>query len=209
VAGREWHWAGYISRPTMTIYRPKEQGSQTTMVVLPGGGFAAVATDLEGTEICDWVVRQGMTCVILKYRAPQEWPKAEEPGLRRRSEVLLALHDAQRATGLLRHRASSYGIDPSKIGVIGFSAGAYLAADMSNTEQRAYTPTDNADRQPSRPDFAILAYTGRVWDTSNAETDLRLAPWVHISAKAPPTLLIHAMNDPVDDVRTRWPMLWH
>jgi len=201
VAGREWHWAGYVSRPTMTIYRPKEQGSGTTMVVLPGGGFAAVAMDLEGTEICDWVVRQGMTCVILKYRAPQEWPKVEETGLRRRPEVLLALQDAQRAMGLLRQRASSYGIDPSKIGVIGFSAGAYLAADMSNTEQRTYTPTDNADRQPSRPDFAILAYTGRLWDTSNAKTDLRLAPWVQISAKAPPTLLIHAMNDPVDDVR--------
>lgn len=201
VAGRKWHWAGHVSRPTMTIYRPKGYGSGTAMVVLPGGGFTAVAMDLEGTEICDWVVQQGMTCVILKYRAPQEWPKDEETGVRRRPDVLLALQDAQRAMGLLRQRASSYGIDPSKVGVIGFSAGAYLAADMSNTEQRTYTPADAADRQPSRPDFAILAYTGRLWDTSNEKTDLGLAPWVQISAKAPPTLLIHAMNDPVDDVR--------
>lgn len=201
VAGRKWHWASRVSRPTMTIYRPKGQAAGTTMVVLPGGGFAAVAMDLEGSEICNWVVRQGMTCVILKYRSPQQWPMDEATGVRQRPEELLALQDAQRAMGLLRQRASSYGIDPSRIGVIGFSAGAYLAADMSNIEQRTYSPADAADRQPSRPDFAILAYTGRLWDTSNERTDLGPAPWVRISAKAPPTLLIHAMDDPVDDVR--------
>jgi acetyl esterase/lipase len=103
--------------------------------------------------------------------------------------------------GLLRQRASTYGIDPNRIGVIGFSAGAYLAANLSNAEQRTYTPADAADQESARPDFAIMAYTGRLWDRSNAKTDLGLAPWVEISAKAPPTLLIHAMNDPVDDVR--------
>lgn len=169
------------------------------MLVLPGGGFYAVATDLEGTEICDWVIQQGMTCVILKYRTPQLWPK--DKGFSQRPKVLLGLEDAQRAMGLLRQRASTYGIDPHKIGVIGFSAGAYLVANMSNTEERTYTPTDAADRESPRPDFAILAYTGRLWDTSKAKTDLGLAPWVQISAKAPPTLFIHAMNDPVDNVR--------
>jgi acetyl esterase/lipase len=201
VAGRKWHWASYVTRPTMTIYRPKGRNTGVTMLVLPGGGFAAVATDLEGTEICDWVIQQGVTCVILKYRTPQEWPVDEEKGFGQRPKVLLGLQDAQRAMGLLRQRASTYGIDPQKIGVIGFSAGAYLVANMSNTEERTYTPADSADREPSRPDFAILAYTGRLWDRSNAKTDLGLAPWVQISAKAPPTLLIHAMNDPVDDVR--------
>jgi acetyl esterase/lipase len=200
VGGREWHWAGYVSRPTMTIYRPKGRNTGTTMLVLPGGGFSAVAMDLEGTEICDWVIRQGMTCVILKYRAPQEWIP-DENGVGQRPKVLLALQDAQRAMALLRQRASTYGIDPDKIGVMGFSAGAYLAASMSNTEERTYAPVDSADHGPLLPDFAILAYTGRLWDRSNAKTDLGLAPWVHISAKAPPTLLIHAMNDPTDNVR--------
>lgn len=171
------------------------------MVVLPGGGFAAVAMDLEGSEICEWVVLEGMTCVILKYRAPQQWPLDEEKGRRRRPEVLLALQDAQRAMGLLRERASSYGIDPGKIGVIGFSAGAYLAAEISNIGQRTYSRVDAADRQPSRPDFAILAYTGRLWDTANGKTDLGLARWVRIGGDVPPTLLLHAMNDPVNDVR--------
>jgi acetyl esterase/lipase len=171
------------------------------MLVLPGGGFAAVAMDLEGTEICDWVTREGMTCVILKYRAPQQWPKDETTGHSRRPEVLLSLQDAQRAMGLLRDRASIYGIDPDRIGVIGFSAGAYLAAELSNIEDRTYTPADRADRQSSRPNFAIIAYTARIRDESKAGTDLGLAPWVKISAKAPPTLLIHAMNDRVDNIR--------
>jgi acetyl esterase/lipase len=201
VAGQKWHWASYVSRPTMTIYRPKGRNTGTTILVMPGGGFAAVATDLEGTEICDWVVQNGVTCVLVKYRTPQQWPMDKNKGRRQRPEVLLALQDAQRAMGLLRHRASAYGINPDRIGVIGFSAGAYLAADMSNIEERTYPSVDAADRKPSRPDFAIMVYAGRLWDTSNAKTDLRLAPWVKASAKAPPTLLIHAMDDSVDDVR--------
>lgn len=199
VAGRKWYWASYVTRPTMTIYRPIGRNTGATMLVLPGGGFYAVATDLEGTEICDWAIRQGVTCVVLKYRTPTVWPK--EKAVSQRPKVLLGLEDAQRAIGLLRHRAVTYGIDPHRIGVIGFSAGAYLVANMSNTDARTHAPADAADRESPRPDFAILAYTGRLWDTRQAKTDLGLAPWVQISAKAPPTLLIHAMNDPVDDVR--------
>ncbi len=201
VAGRRWHWASYVTRPTMTVYRPHGRNSGTTVLVLPGGGFAAVAMDLEGTEICEWVVSRGMTCVILKYRVPQLWPRDEKTGQSRRPEVLLALQDAQRAIGLLRHRASDYGIDPARIGVMGFSAGAYLAVNMSNAEERSYSPLDAADRERTRPDFAVVAYTGRVWNTGNARTDLGLAPWVKVSSTAPPTLLIHSMSDPSNDVR--------
>lgn len=199
VGGRKWHWASYVTRPTMTIYRPKGPNTGAAMLVLPGGGFHAVATDLEGTEICDWVVQQGMTCIMLKYRTPQVWPK--ENGRQRRPKVLLALEDAQRAMGLLRQQASTYGIDPHRIGVIGFSAGAYLVADMSNTEERTYPLTDAADQQSPRPDFAIVAYAARMLDDSKGRNSLELQPWVKISPKAPPTLIIHAMDDPVDDVR--------
>lgn len=199
VGGRKWHWASYVTRPTMTIYKPKGRNTGATMMVLPGGGFYAVATDLEGTEICDWVVEQGMTCVMLKYRTPQVWPK--ENGKQQRPKVLLGLEDAQRAMGLLRERASAYGIDPHKVGVIGFSAGAYLVANMSNTEERTYPLADAADQQSPRPDFAIVAYTARMLDNSKGRNNLELQPWVEISSKAPPTLIIHAMNDPVDDIR--------
>lgn len=199
VGGRKWHWATYVTRPTMTIYRPKGRNSGATMLVLPGGGFYAVAMDLEGTEICDWVIEQGMTCVVLKYRTPQVWPIVN--GRQQRPKIVLGLEDAQRAIGVLREQASTYGIDPRKIGVIGFSAGAYLVANISNTEDRTYALTDAADRQSPRPDFAIIAYTARVLDTSKLKNTLELAPWVKISKNAPPTLIIHAMNDPVDDVR--------
>lgn len=183
----------------MTIYRSKGRNTGAAMLVLPGGGFYAVATDLEGTEICDWVVRQGMTCAMLKYRTPQVWPK--ENGRQQRPKVLLGLEDAQRAMGLLRQQAPTYGIDPHKIGVIGFSAGAYLVANMSNTEERTYPLTDVADQQSPRPNFAIVAYTARMLDNSKGRNSLELQPWVKISAKAPPTLIIHAMDDPVDDIR--------
>lgn len=199
VGGRKWHWASYVTRPTMTIYGPKGRNTGAALLVLPGGGFYAVATDLEGTEICDWVVEQGITCIILKYRTPQVWAKKDGEG--QRPEILLGLEDAQRAMGLLRSRASEYGIDRDKIGVIGFSAGAYLAINISNTDERTYAPTDAADRQSPRPDFAIVAYTGRVWDASQGRNHLALAPWVEVSANAPPTLLIHAMDDSVNNVR--------
>lgn len=201
VAGRPWTWATYVSRPTMTIYPPKGQKkTRAAILVLPGGGYAAVAMDLEGTEICDWVTREGMTCILLKYRVPQAWRHGEDH-VEEAPKVQLPLQDAQRAMGLLRSRASAYGIDPHKIGVIGFSAGGHLAAAVSNAEKRTYEPVDAADRESSRPDFAILLYPGHLWDERSPKRDLKLSPWVEISKDAPPTLLIHAMNDPTDNVR--------
>jgi acetyl esterase/lipase len=159
-----------------------------------------VAMDLEGTEICEWITRQGITCIVLKYRVPQAWRHGEDH-VEEAPRVQLPLQDAQRAMGLLRYRASSYGIDPHKIGVIGFSAGGHLAAAVSNAQERTYEPVDAADRESSRPDFAILLYPGHLWDERSSTPGLGLSPWVEISADAPPTLLIHAMNDPTDDVR--------
>lgn len=200
VAGRTWNWATYVARPTMTIYPPRGQNTGAAIMVLPGGGYAAVAMDLEGTEICDWVTEQGVTCVVLKYRVPQIW-RRDARGVGQEPEVLLPLQDAQRAMSLLRQTASTYGIDPARIGVIGFSAGGHLAAALSNAEARTYDRVDAVDDISARPDFAVLAYPGRLWDVRSPRETLRLAPWVEIRADAPPTLLIHAMNDPVDDVR--------
>jgi acetyl esterase/lipase len=200
VAGRPWHWASNVSRPTMTIYQPKGRNTRTAMLVLPGGGYAAVAMDLEGTEICDWITKHGVTCIILKYRVPQTWRHGDEH-IEKAPKVQLPLQDAQRAMGLLRRHASSYGIDARKIGVIGFSAGGHLAAAVSNAQKRTYTPVDAADREPSRPDFAILLYPGHLWNDRSSRQSLQLSSWVEINANAPPTMLIHAMNDPTDDVR--------
>ncbi|MGH6951012.1 MAG: hypothetical protein ACREH4_09070, partial [Vitreimonas sp.] len=78
VAGRTWTWATYVSRPTMTIYAPRGVNSRAAILVLPGGGYAAVAMDLEGVEICDWVTAQGMTCIVLTYRVPQIWRRGPD-----------------------------------------------------------------------------------------------------------------------------------
>lgn len=199
VAGRTWNWATYISRPTMTIYKPKGENTGTTMLVLPGGGYAAVAMDLEGAEICEWITQHGVTCVVLKYRTPQVWRRENGVGIP--PDRLFALEDAQRAMSLLRDRSASYDIDPDKIGVIGFSAGAHLATALSNADGTAYAPVDPADAQPWRPNYAIVMYLGRSLARRNPGMDLSLGPWMKVSAEAPPTLLIHAMNDSANDVR--------
>ena len=200
IAGRPWNYAAFVARPTMTIYPPKMRNSRAAILVLPGGGYKALAMDLEGTEICDWVTRLAMTCILLKYRVPQAWrhgpDRVEEP-----PKTQLPLQDAQRAIGLLRYHASSYDINPKKIGVIGVSAGGHLAAAISNAEKHTYEPVDEADGATSRPDFAILLYPGHLWDETSAKPNLKLSPWVTISPNAPPTLVFHAGNDSVDDVR--------
>jgi acetyl esterase/lipase len=178
----------------MTIYPPRGRNSGAAMMVFPGGGYQVLAIDLEGSEICDWVTARGMTCVLLKYRVPQDWHKG---GRHQAPAVQLALQDAQRAMGLIRRRADALGIDPHRIGVIGFSAGGHLAAAISNAGARTYPPADAADRESPRPDFAIPVYPGHLWSGEA----MGLYRWNAISRTAPPTLLIHAMNDPVDDVR--------
>lgn len=200
VAGRPWHYATNVSRPTMTIYQPKGKNTGAAMLVLPGGGYLAVAMDLEGTEICDWITKHGVTCIVLKYRVPQAWHHGPN-NIEDAPKLQLPLQDAQRAIGLLRKNAPSYHIDPKKIGVIGFSAGGHLAAAVSNATKRTYELVDDADRISSRPDFAILLYPGHLWDEKSDYANLKLSPWVEISPTAPPTLLIHAMNDPTDDVQ--------
>ncbi|MGB3721658.1 MAG: alpha/beta hydrolase [Pacificimonas sp.] len=201
IAGRTWNWATYVSHPTMTVYPPKGENNGAAMLVLPGGGYVAVAMDLEGTEICDWITEHGVTCVVLKYRAPQFWKRGED-GVRTPPDGdMLPIKDAQRAMGLLRSKASSYAIDPEKIGVIGFSAGAHLAAAVSNADKRTYDPVDAADKVSARPDFAIVMYPGKFLSERNPVGKPELGPWMEISAKAPPTLLVHAMNDATNNVQ--------
>ena len=101
------------------------------------------------------------------------------------------------AISLLRAQASSLGIDPHKVGVLGFSAGGRMVADMSNQTRRAYRPVDEADKQEIRPDFAIALYPGHLWK----KPGLTLDPGVKIDPHAPPTLIVQAQDDRTDDIR--------
>ena len=197
IAGRPWMAVTNVSRPTMTVYAPKGRNTGAAVVVFPGGGFQVLAIDLEGTEVCDWLTSRGITCVLLKYRVPgvpYEWQCDCRP-----HDFALsvpALQDAQRTVRLVRFHAAQWHVDPHKVGVIGFSAGGYLVAEVStNFERRLYTPVDTADQESSRPDFAMAIYPGHL-----ATDDDKLNPNVPVSRDMPPTFLVQAEDDYEDGV---------
>jgi len=199
VAGRPWIWVSEVSRPTMTVYAPKGENTGVTVVVFPGGGFEGLAIDLEGTEVCDWLTSKGITCVLLKYRVPSlpyDWHCKCRPDDLAKSTP--ALEDAQRTVGLVRFRAAEWHIDPHKIGVLGFSAGGYLVAEISTDfERRLYAPVDAADKESCRPDFAVGIYPGHLWVGGDA---YGLNPNIPVTRQTPPTFLVQAEDDNVDGV---------
>jgi acetyl esterase/lipase len=163
--------------------------------------------DLEGTEICDWLISRGITCVLLKYRVPDSGPTMKN-GHSYYPKVQTALQDAQRTLGLVRQHAAQWHVDPHKIGVIGFSAGGHLVAAVSTYfAQRTYRQVDAADRLSCRPDFAIALYPGHLWTpededpVSGVGMHLTLRPDIRVRTDTPPTFLLQAEDDPVDDVR--------
>jgi acetyl esterase/lipase len=185
-----------VATPTMTVFPPRGRNTGAAMIVFPGGGFQAVVLTLEGTEICDWLTAQGITCVLLKYRVPRSNHYRDEAcrcGVTPRTPR--ALQDAQRTVRLVRSRAAELHIDPGRIGVIGFSAGGYMVAQVSNIFAPAYASVDAVDRISSRPDFAIAVYPGHLCRGSGT-----LDPSLHVTARTPPTFLLQAWDDPVDPV---------
>ena len=202
VAGKPWLWVANVSQPTMTVYAPTGKNNGAAVVVLPGGGFQVLAMDLEGTEVCDWLTSRGITCVLLKYRVPSE-PYDWHCDCRTDGLVIStrALEDTQRTMGLVRLHAREWHIDPHKIGVIGFSAGGYLAAEISTKyRQRLYAPVDDADKESARPDFAILIYPGHLTRGKLVTDSNRLNPNVPVTSETPPTFLVQAADDHTDGV---------
>ena len=162
-------------------------------MVYPGGGFWILAIDLEGTDVCDWLTARGITCVLVKYRVqgdkeyPRSGPYPDNP---------VALEDAQRAIALTRFHAKDWGINPHKIGVLGFSAGGHLVAATS-TLDRIYKPVDAVDRESVRPDFGIALYPGHLWID---EDKFELNPNVPVNAHTPPQFIVQNEDDPVDSI---------
>jgi len=193
VAGKPFVFVVNVSKPTMTVYSPKGTNTRVAVIVFPGGGYNALAMDLEGTEICDWLNSKGMTAVLLKYRVPTK------PKVGPYTESPQALQDAQRTLSLVRFHAADWHIDPHKLGVIGFSAGGHMvAATSTHFEKRSYPAADAADKESCRPDFAIALYPGHLW---RASAGLKLNPNVPVTTNTPPTFLLHAEDDEVDDVK--------
>jgi acetyl esterase/lipase len=172
-----------VGEPTITYYpAPKETASAAAIVVCPGGGYNLLAYDLEGDEVCEWLNKLGITGVLLKYRVPRREGREKHDA---------PLQDVQRAIGYVRAHAGDYAIDPARIGVMGFSAGAHLAATASNNfTKRTYPQVDASDRASCRPDFCLLIYPAYL----DADT-FRIAPELKVSPQTPPTFFIQTEDD--------------
>jgi acetyl esterase/lipase len=198
IAGRPVTAISNVTRPTMTIYRATGRNTGAALLVFPGGGYQILAIDLEGTEVCDWALAKGIACAVLKYRVPWTGPHWDDAcKCQKAPAVPMALQDAQRAMAILRSRAHEFGIDPHRIGVVGFSAGGHLVEAVTNADALSYRPVDPLDRQDTRPDFGVALYPGHIWAGEGFQPE----PFDHFSSKAPPTMIVAAEDDPVDDVR--------
>jgi len=172
-----------VSQPSLTVYAPGPgKNTGAAALVFPGGSYLRLSYTTEGTDICEWLNSIGMTCVLVKYRVPEDghYPANVED-----------LEDAQQAMRITRAHAAEWGVDPHKVGVIGFSAGAHLAVVLS-THPDFRGKNVAASTVDAKPDFQMVIYPG--WLTNPAgggSVDPALAPTLTV----PPTFLVQAEND--------------
>jgi acetyl esterase/lipase len=186
-------------RPTLTLYRANGRGAGTAVIVAPGGGYVNLAMNHEGRQVANWLNSLGVTAFVLKYRLG---PKYHHP---------IELGDAQRAIRLVRSRAQEFGIQPDRVGMMGFSAGGHLTASAGTHFDAGNTSAaDPIDRVGSRPDFMILAYPVISFDPAIAHMgsmraligdppDPKLVQLMsnelQVTAQTPPTFLFHTNAD--------------
>jgi len=167
-----------IHNPSLLVYLPpKDKATGAAMIIAPGGAHRFLSIDTEGTNVAEWLNSIGVAAFVLKYRL------AHEEGSPYKVEVD-AYADAQRSIRMIRARAAEWGVDPARVGIMGFSAGGEVAV-LASTKFDAGKPdaTDPIERQGSRPDFQILIYPG-----IRAET-------VEVTKDTPTTFLLCADND--------------
>ncbi len=183
-------WITNVTRPTISVFHPEAaKRSGVAVLVFPGGGYWNLAWDKEGEEVAAWLNTLGITGVVLKYRVPRR------PGEPERLPAPGALLDAQRAISLVRSRAKEWGIDPERIGVMGFSAGGHLAVMTAiSFEKRSYEPIDDSDRSSCRPNFVVVAYPGYILSRPGSGD---LADYMRFPKGTAPMFLVHASDDDV------------
>ncbi len=186
--------------PTLTVYRPaKDKANGAAVVICPGGGYGFLATEHEGTEVAEWLNSLGVTGVMLKYRIA---PKYHHPTM---------LHDAQRAIRTVCAKAQEWGVDPKRVGILGFSAGGHLASTAATHFDRGKPDAaDPIDKLSCRPDVAILVYPvialatpyGHVGSLKNLLGDKpekdaveNLSNERQVTKETPPTFLAHTNED--------------
>ena len=173
------------------------------VVVCPGGGYRYLSYEWEGTEIANWLNAHGIAAIVLKYRLPDDDSNVEPK--------LSPLLDAQRAMRLTRHHATEWGIDPARVGVMGFSAGGHLASTLgTHFDLGNANASDPVDRLSSRPDFMILMYPvvtmlegvahagsrRMLLGDSPSDADLRMySNELQVTDATPPTFIVHSQDD--------------
>lgn len=196
-------WLRGIPVPELHVFRsPRPDGS--ALLALPGGGYGFLSVQNEGLDVAQRFVGRGTSVFVLTYRLPGEgWADRE----------LVPLQDAQRAVRIIRARAAEFEVDAGRLGVIGFSAGGHLAADLATAHSEStYKAIDAADRESARPDFVALVYAvtslrARIGHAGSSEmllgpnaaaaaTDAR-SPVLHVTSASPPSFLVHAIDDTV------------
>lgn len=185
-----------VDNPSFIPYWP-EQPNGTAVVIFPGGGYVRMAIDHEGYDIGKWFAARGVAAFVVKYRMQEYGFPAP-------------LLDAQRAVRLVRKNAADWGIDPAKIGVIGFSAGGHLAASVTTRFDFVGNPDDALGAVSARPDFAILGYPVITFEGPDAHAGSRKAllgdnpdpKLVHenslqfqVTDKIPPVFMLHGIGD--------------
>jgi len=171
-----------VTDPTISIYKP-EKPNGTAVVVAPGGGYNILAIQHEGTQVCEWLNSMGVTGVLLKYRVPDR--KGTKQGE-------IPLQDAQRAMGIVRHRAGEWGIKPDKIGFLGFSAGGHLCVMTTlHANERTYPRDAALEAEDATPNFSIPVYPAYLTHKDGFE----LKPEMKVTPKSPPICLVHAHDD--------------
>lgn len=174
-----------VHNPTLTVYLPaRDKANGTAVVICPGGGHRLLAIDHEGYDVARRLNEMGVAAFVLKYRL------AQTQGAGYKVDVH-ALADARRAIRLVRSRAEEWGIDPKRVGLMGFSAGGELTALASTKfEPESAGATDPIDRLGTRPDFQVLIYPG-----GRPET-------LQITKDTPPTFLLVAADDRLSERTT-------
>ncbi|MFR9513461.1 MAG: alpha/beta hydrolase [Rikenellaceae bacterium] len=200
----------HVQYPSMDVFFPSERmRTGQAVVICPGGGYTMISYDSEGTDVAKWFNSKGVVAIVLKYRLPM----SESNEVSYKSPLM----DAQRAIRLARHNAQDWGVDPSKVGVVGFSAGGHLAASLSTLYSTIYAEAvDNIDELSARPDFTILGYPVVTFKddytdngTRNKLTRFNPTPELiekfscelHVDANTPPAFLVHSSNDSIVPVQ--------
>lgn len=199
-------WIKKVSRPVIQVHLPaKARATGASVVIFPGGSYAGLTFDYEGTQQATFFVDHGVAAFVVKYRIPDDRTMIDKS--------MGPLQDAQQAMRFARLHAADWNLDPRRIGVIGFSAGGHLASTLATHFDKAYV--DNPDHVDLRPDFLVLVYPvismdGKITHMESRKDLLGDAPSdaeirffsneLHVTKDTPPTLILHAADDRLVDV---------